>query len=162
MVSIQTGWGCTRCWGTVCVQWAQQQYHWSMFAHIPHFCMSTWDFNLYQPCNGRFSSTREWGAGASNLLPPPPLRLGVFDQAKVMFTCLATSVAKTAIRNCACLVGVETVVLYLNQTKDKRSMAQFSSWIGDKCSQTVGDYEKEIYEWNGRPESEGASSSSGG
>lgn len=52
-----------------------------------------------------------------------PLRLRAFDQAKVMFTCLATSVAITAIRNRPCLVGGETLVLYLNQVKDKRSMA---------------------------------------
>lgn len=33
-------------------------------------------------------------------------------------------------------------------------MAQFRSWIGDKSSQTLGDYEREIYEWKGGPESE--------
>lgn len=66
------------------------------------------------------SYSAEWGAGGFK--PAAPLPFQLFDQAKVMFTCLATSVTKTAIRNHTCLVGVETLVLYLNQAEEKRSM----------------------------------------
>lgn len=76
-------------------------------------------------------------SGGRSLNPALPLRLRAFDQTKVMFTCLAASVAVTAIRNSACLVGGERLVLYLNQVKDKRSMAQFRPWIGDKSPQTL-------------------------
>lgn len=144
-----------RCWRTVCALTA------ILLIHVcPH---STF---LYIHMGLQLASALQWKLkqhcrmGGRGFKPAAPL-LRVFDQAKIMFTCLATSVAETAIRKCACLVGVETLVLYLNQAKDKRSMAQFRSWIGDKSSQTLGDYEREIYEWKGGPESEGASSSSG-
>lgn len=88
----------------------------------PHCCISTWDCNLHQPCNGSLNSPTVQSEGIGGFKAAAPLRLRVFDMAQVMFTCLATRVTKTAIRNHACLVGVETLVLYLNQAKDKRSI----------------------------------------
>lgn len=135
-------------WGAegqfVCSEPRQQYYrHIRVCPYYTSLCISMWDCFLCRPCNGSRSSATE--PGGRSIKPAHPLRLRVFDQAKVMFTCLATSVAITAIRNRACLVGGETLVLYLNQAKDKRSMAQFRSWIGDKSSQTLWEIMRRRY-----------------
>lgn len=117
-------------------------------------CISTWDIRLHQPCDGRCSRVGVAAAASSTLLSlvfsALPLRLRAFDQAKVMFVRLATSVAISAVRNLACLGGEEILALSLKQAKDKRSMAQFKAmnWR-EKFTNIVGDYEREIYVWIG-------------
>lgn len=72
----------------------------------------------------------------SRAATPPPLRLQIFDLAKVMFARWAARIAITAVRKPACLGQEEIPDLYLKQAKDKRSMAQFRPRIGGESSQT--------------------------
>lgn len=78
------------------------------------------------------------GVAASRMLSVfsgRPLRLQIFDLAKVMFVRCA-AIAITAVRKPACLGEEKILGLYLKQAKDKRSMAQFRLRIGGESSQT--------------------------
>lgn len=79
------------------------------------------------------------GVAASRMLSifsARPLRLQIFDLAKVMFVRWAASIAIRAVRKPACLGEEKILGLYLKQAKDKRSMAQFRPRIGGESSQT--------------------------
>lgn len=88
-----------------------------------------------------------------------PLRLKAFDQAKSNICALC--VAISAVRNLTCSGGEEILALYLKQAKDKRSMAsiQAINWR-EKFTNILGDYEREMYVWTEKTESEGASGAS--
>lgn len=158
-IYIQIGWGCLRCFGTGCAQWALTTVFGvcvCVCLSALLVCISTWDLCLHQPCDGNLTS------GGSSFICALPLRLRAFDQPSVMFVHCAASVAITAVRNLACLRREEIPALYLKQARDKKINGPIHgiNWR-EKFTNMLRDYEKEICVWMGGAKSEGASSSSG-